>query len=389
VTTTFAALLYKPAEIPDRALSQGFAVALGGWDVPSPRLQVAQVPGLPEHHVAFYVSGAAPADAAEHLCDLFEDELSPAVAVLDAAAELGHPDAVVHAVVYSEEFIYDDGWRLDASGFERHFVRDGEDGIEHGIETADESQIETLPLDIPEDATDAEETALVAAAIKPHRGTTFLSSALGIEVLPALMRSLFDVERKIEIRFVEPAAEVIGRETERLVRALGRTPGRGACSPPVTASGAVAPAAVAAFIQAYDWHDPRDPEDLYRELAIGAVEGTLRFLREAEIRALDTDPFWKSQPAAGLYPIAKLMGSALGAQRAQAILAVSSDGDRLFVVRPGRPPGVAGPTFGELLRYLALGWSRRSQAEEDLIGALMLRARLRVDAARVEPARKA
>ena len=38
----------------------------------------------------------------------------------------------------------------------------------------------------------------------------------------------------------------------------------------------------------------------------------------------------------------------------------------------------AGPTLGELIRYLALGWSRRAEAEEDMIEALMLRAKVRV-----------
>src|SRR5690606_21894628 len=44
MATSFAALIFRPAEIPDRALSQGFAVALGGWDVASPRLLVAALP---------------------------------------------------------------------------------------------------------------------------------------------------------------------------------------------------------------------------------------------------------------------------------------------------------------------------------------------------------
>lgn len=382
MTTTFAALLYRPAEIPERALSRGFAVALGGWDVPAPELQIAQLAGLPGFAVAFYVSGAAAADAAEHLCDLFDEELSPPVAVLDAAAELGHPEATVYALVYSEDFVYDDGWRFDSAGFERHFVRDGEDGIESGSETPDESLVETLAVDVPDDATEGQERAIVDSALRPHRGTTFLSAALGRPVLPALMRSLFDVERKLPVRFVEPTAESITRETETLVHVLDRTPRRGAFPAPRLASGLAAPATALAFIQAYDWHDPRDPGDLYRELAIGAVEGNLRFLRPDEIPSFEQDPAWKMAAGAPLYPVAKLMGSALGGQATQAaMLAVGPDGDTLFRVRRNRPPEPAGPTFGELLLYLSLGWSKRSDAQEDLIGALMLRARLRTEAA--------
>ena len=382
MTTPFAALLYRPADIPDRALSLGFAVALGGWDVPAPELHIAEIAGLPDHAVAFYVSGVGREDVTEHLCDLFEDELSPPVAVLDAAAGLGHPDTRLYALVYSDELIQDDGWRFEAGGFERRFVRDGEDGIEAGVETAADSHLETLTLDIPEDATDDQERAILDSALRPHRGTTFLSGALGIKVLPALVRSLFDVERKIQIRFLGNDAASIAAETERLVRVLRRTPGRGAFSPPPLGSGTAAPAAVTAFAGAYDWHDPGDPGDLYRELSIGAVTGTLRFLREDEIRTFEADPAWKRAASAGLYPVAKLLGSALGGQSTQAgLLAVAADGDKLFRVRPGKAPDLAGPTFGELLCYLRLGWSKRSDPEEDLIGALMLRARLRVESA--------
>ena len=85
-----------------------------------------------------------------------------------------------------------------------------------------------------------------------------------------------------------------------------------------------------------------------------------------------------SAAKAGLYPVARLLGSALGASSTQAIVALAADGEQLSIVRSGRVTP-AGPTLGELLRYLALGWSQRSDAEEDLIGALMLRARIRID----------
>lgn len=380
MSLTIAALIYRPSEISDRALSLGFAVALGGWDVPAPRLEIARLADLPDLAVAFYTSGAKREDEAEHAVDLFEEELSPPVAVLDAAESLGHGGAILYALVYAEDFVHDDGWRFGPEGFERHFVRDGEDGIEAGVETPDESEVGVLDIDIQEDATEAEERALFDQALRPHRGTTFLSGALGKPLLPLLVRASFDVERKVEIRFVEPDPASIRAETERLAAVLDRVAGRGAFSPPKTAAGVAAPPAVLAFAAAYDWQDPRDPEDLYRELHIGAVKGNLRFLREAEMASFRPEPGWRSPKGEALYPVAKLVPSALGAGRAEAaILAVPPAGDTLFRLRPGRPAEIAGPTFGELLRYLSLGWSKRTGAEEDLIGALMLRAHLRVE----------
>jgi hypothetical protein len=391
MSLTIAALVYRPSEISDRALSLGFAVALGGWDVPAPRLEIAGLPELPGFAVAFYASGAKREDEAEHTATLFEEELSPPVAVLDAVEALSRNGAAagerspvtLYALVYAEDFVHDDGWRFGASGFERHFVRDGDDGIEVGVETPDDSDVQTLDLDIPEDVTEAEEQALFDAALRPHRGTTFLGGALGKGLLPVLVRASFEVERTVAIRFVEPDPASIRAEAERLVKVLGRCEGRGAFSPPKTASGAPAPAAITAFAAAYDWQDPRDPEDLYRELAIGAVTGNLRFLREAEMASFRAEPGWVSAKGEALFPVAKLVPSALGGGRAEAtILAVPPSGEALFVLRPGRRAESAGPAFGELLRYLSLGWSKRTDAEEDLIGALMLRARLRVENAR-------
>src|SRR5262249_32707944 len=134
-----------------------------------------------------------------------------------------------------------------------------------------------------------------------------------------------------------------------------------------------------AFVQAYDWEDPRDPQDVYRELAIGAIEGTLRFLRPSDLARLDADGAWGRAAEKGLFPVAKLMGSALGGGGPEASLALAADGDGLVIVRPNKAPVQAGPTFAELIRYLALGWSKRSEAEEDMIGALMLRARIRCE----------
>ncbi|HSO00287.1 MAG TPA: hypothetical protein VLS89_18470, partial [Candidatus Nanopelagicales bacterium] len=158
MSTSFAAVLFRTAEVPDRALSQGFAVALGGWDVPAPRLLVAELPGLPGWSAAFYGSGAKRARGAEeeefeHACELFEDELPPALCVHDAAAEQGHPEAVIYAITYAEGFLHDDAFRFDARGVERHFVHEGDEGVEVGFETAESggSQVLAPPEDASED----------------------------------------------------------------------------------------------------------------------------------------------------------------------------------------------------------------------------------------------
>ncbi len=63
----------------------------------------------------------------------------------------------------------------------------------------------------------------------------------------------------------------------------------------------------------------------------------------------------------------------LGGSRAEeAKVALAADRDLLVIIRPGGNYAPAGPTFGELLRYLSLGWKSRSEEEEDFIGALML-----------------
>lgn len=386
MTAPLAALLFRPAEVPDRALSRGFAVALAGWDVPAPRLAIAPLHGAPGWYAAFYTSGAGRGeDDLEHLVELFEDELSPAVAVLDAAAELGSPGATLYTLVHAEDVLLDDAWRVDARGFERHFVREGDEGIERGRETQESSDVAEVPIDLPEDATEDAERAIIDRAVRPYRGSTFLSAALGTPALAALMGALFMEERRLAVRLVEPGPASIDEETRRLNRVLGRADGRGAFDPPPSLAGVAAPPSYLAFARAYDWADPADPGDRYRELSIGRIEGTLRFLRQDELRAIESDPKWMTAAKQSLYPLARLSGSALGGGAggaADATIALDADGDRLWLARPGQGrPEPAGPTFGELLRYLSLGWSRRSDADEDLIGALMLKARVRVGGA--------
>ena len=379
MTAPFAALLFRPSEVSDRALSRGFAVALAGFDVPAPHLLVASLRGIPEYSVAFYASGLGrDGDELEHLIELFEAEVSPAVGVIDAAAELGSPDARVLCAIFAEDVIHDDGWIFSAGSFVRHFVREGEDGLEAGVETGQTSEVHEVTIDLDEDATEQEERAAESAALRPHRGSTLLSSELRAPALPALMGALFDTERRIEVRLIEPGPEAIAEEARRLDRALCRVEGRGAFTAPASIAGVAQPGSHAAFVAVYDWADPTDPADRYRELSIGAIEGTLQFLREADLRAQGGDAARQSAAKAGHDPVARLLGSAHGASSTQAIVALAQDGEQLSIVRAGRVTP-AGPTLGELLRYLALGWSQRSDAEEDLIGALMLRARIRID----------
>ena len=57
--TSFAAVLYRPADVSERALSHGFGVAVAGFDVAKPSLLLGELPGVPGWSVAFYRSGAA------------------------------------------------------------------------------------------------------------------------------------------------------------------------------------------------------------------------------------------------------------------------------------------------------------------------------------------
>lgn len=375
--TSFAALLHRPAEVSDEALAHGVAVAVAGYDVPAPHLLVAPLPGLPGWAAAFYRSGAkklGDLDELEHAIDLFEEELPPALAVRDAAAAEGCPGAVIYSLVYSDDLLVDDAFRFDETGWVRHFVREGEEGREAGSASPEGEQAADLPLGADDDPA-AEEPLL-----RPHRGSTFLAAELGGPVLSALVGGLFQTERRVRARLVDPSPAGIERETLRLVAALRRVSGRGAPEP--TAIGGVAPpASFVAFAGAYDWADPSDPGDLYRELSLGGVAGTLRFLRPKEVAARADDRAFLSAKERGLYPFAALGGSALGAARTGgAVLALAADGSSVVRIDEQGHARAAGPTFGELIGYLALGWKERDDVEEDLIQALMLRAKLRSDA---------
>lgn len=382
MATAFAAILYRPTEVSDEALSRGVAVAAAGFDAPAPHLSIATLPSIPGWTAAFYGSGAKwlAHEELEHATELFEEELPPALAVRDAAAESGAEGAVLYALVFDDELVHDDAWRFDAEGFARRFARDGDDGLEIGAETAEASESELIELELDEDAPYDAERAAIELAIAEHRGSAFLSAELGGRVLPALMGALFAPERRIEARLCEPSPASIERETRRLNRALRRTDGRSAFEP-VAVGSVTPPPPYVAFVRAYDWADPADPGDLYRELALGAVEGTLRFLRAADLAAKSADPAWTPVASRGLYPIARLSRGGLGGARGgDATLALAEDGATLLLVGADGGARAAGPTLGELLVYLGLGWKARSAVEEDRIGALMLRARLRADA---------
>jgi hypothetical protein len=378
-----AALVFRTETITDRALSQGFAVALAGFDAPAPRLLVGALPGIPFVSVAFYASGAklrrgAEDEELEHARELFEEEPSPAVGVLDAASAAGHEGAVIYALVRGEGGLPDDGWRFDARGFARRCVREGDAGIEACTESPEEESVEEIEVDLDDGASEDEERRALEEAIRPHRGSTFLSAELKAPVLPAIMAALFADLRRVEVRLVDPAAATLAEEVLRLDHALRRSPGRGAFAPPEVA-GVRPPEAYAAFARVYDWVDPTDPGDAYRELSIGRVSGTLCFLREADLSALTAEPGWARASARGVYPLARLSSSALGGSGApKGVIGLAENGDDLVLVSPAGDMTTAGPTFGELIRYLALGWSKRSDAEEDMIEALMLRAKVRI-----------
>jgi hypothetical protein len=374
MNSSFAALVFRTAEVSDEALAHGLGVATAGFDVPAPHVLVAELaPGL---SAAFYRSGAKKLDGAtelDHAIEIFDDELPPALAVRDAAAREGHAGAVVWSIVVADEIVLDDAIRFADGGWERRFVREGDDGLEAGRASPDADEV--APLDVDAEPGSPEE----ARAIAPHRGSTWLSAELGRPALPALVGALFQADRRVAARLVDPSPEGVARATRSLVATLRRTPGRGA-RPLEPRAGVDVPPSLAAFAAAYDWADPSDPSDLYREIAIGALAGTLRFVRPADATP-STDAARGALAKDGAYPIATLASGALGGSRTpDALIGLAKDGAALVLADDRGRARPAGPTLGELVTYLALGWKARDAVEEDLIQALMLRARVRVDA---------
>lgn len=351
MTDAFAALIFRPEAVSDEALSLGMAIALAGHQVARPRLDIAELPGAPGWSVAFYASGEkgpahTPEDEVEHAEELWGDEdLPPAGAVWAAARALGGAAAeraIVYGLLYAPELELDEGHRF---GGERVNVA--------GHERAGEGD---------HDGDDETGSALV------HR-------ELGALVPSALVKALFDADRRVVPRLADPSPAGVGALTQALVATLGRTPGRGAFEP-APLWGMNPPAAYLEFVRAYDWDDPRDPPDLYRGISLGGLEGTIRFLRPARAASLGTPPV--SSSGAALFPVAELLSSTLADPQRVALLALDASGEVLVRVglRGGTSP--AGPTFAELLRYLDLGFRERTPFEEELIQSLLLRAAVRV-----------
>ena len=348
-----AALLFRPEHVSDNALSEGFAVALAGYDAPKPALLTCELFGFPGWSIAFYKSGlAAGEDELGHFTDLFDDERPPGLTVLDRAAR----EAVIYALVYSDGSLYDDAYRFDARGTTRRFVREGEEGLEAGSESEEGLSIEEFEDDLDE------------AELRRKRGTTFLENELCGPLLPALARSLFEADKRVPIALADGSPAGITALVEALNTVLGRSSGRGQ-SP----DGVPAPASYKAFCEAYDWHDPKDPEDLYRELSLGHLKGTLRFLRAADV----AEHTRRSAPKGALAVATLQTGSLGGPGRRSHTVILGADGATLSVLAEGGALKPAGATFAELLAYLSLGWKRRDDLEEEHIDALMLKAHLR------------
>jgi len=268
---------------------------------------------------------------------------------------------------------------FQAGGFHRRLVREGPDGIEAGTETLEEEDIGPVDVEWPEEGTEQEEKDALENAVRAQRGSAMLAEELRAEVLPALMGALYVADRRVVVRFVEATPAAMTEEVGRLNAALGRSRGRSAFEPP-SVGGVAPPSTYRAFVETYDWSDPSDPGDLFRELSIGAIEGTLHFARSDELLAIAAKGGWAATAETNLYAIGTLKPSSLGTRRSgDSVLALAADGDSLRLVDAEGNAREAGPTLGELVCYLALGWSRRDEVEEDLIGALMLRARLRCE----------
>ncbi len=365
MATTFAALIFRPADIPDRALSQGFAVALGGWDVASPRLFIAPLPGVLGHAAAFYSSGDPAGggdDELDHLAELFEDEPSPPVAVLDAAAELGHPGATVFALVFSEDVVHDDGWRFEASGFVRHFVREGDEGVEAGVEAPDRSDIVEVDVDLPEGATAAEEREAMDRAI---RLAPRLDVPRGRAGRPGAGRAH---GRPLRARAPRPGAPRragagVDRRRGRAAQP-GAPPRKTAAARPRPRRPSAAspwPATYAAFMRAYDWADPADPRTSTASSRSAPSRARCASSARASSSPTTASRGWEAAAARQLYPIARLSGSALGGGAAQrSVVALGADGEQLWVVRGGTERG-AGRTGRSASCCATSRWAGRAE----------------------------
>jgi hypothetical protein len=361
MTTSLAAILYPRGRLTDAALSRGFALALSGWDLPDAHLLLAELPGAAEWSVGFYQCGLRdPDDAFDQAVELFEDEPSPGQCVRTLSA-LG--DLVVYTVVFTDEYLHDDVVRFSEEGVSRRFLRDCEEGVEAGEQDGEEGKSRIL-----DDDSDQE--------LRRHRGTTWLDQLIGIASLPALVQALYGADRTLDRRLVDPGVDSIQEQARQLNRSLGRQDGRGSAGLPQAVAGVAPPEVLRRFAAIYDWQDPSDPDDRYRDIAIGDLEGTLQFIRGETWQGLEGDAQWAECGQKGYFPVARMIEPD-GSGRSKGWVALCPDGEGLRLVGSFGIEREAGPTFGELVLYLALGWRKRSAIEEELIQALMLRARVR------------
>ena len=351
----FACVLFEDGTVSDEALSVGFAVSCAGFDVDTARLTVGSIPGLAGWSVAFYRSGKTQPvfEELDHAAQLFEDELPPGMSVFDHAARSGgRTPARVYSIVYSEEELLDDACRFDADGFQRRYLRDGDDGPVVGKSSGETEEVVEI--------SDAE-----AEGAHEGRGSAFLSRELGTNVLIALSQALFLADRVVPVRLAEGSPASVARLTKQLNASLRRQDGRGR---PAQQELERLPESLRAFAEHYDWADPSDPGDIYRELSIGRLKGNFTFLRSKD---------WPETNGAAGFPLGTLTSSALGgAKKPLATPGVFLEPTSGFLLDASGKR--LGPTFAELLLYLALGFKARDEVEEDQIQALMLRAEVRV-----------
>jgi hypothetical protein len=342
MSLSFACVI-APDSVSNEALSTAFATAAAGFDVDGAKLLVGALPGVRGVRVAFYKSGKKQSDflETEHCVELFEEELPPGMALLDFAEGAGK----VYSLVYSETESLDDGCRFDESGFERRYVREDGEGLVAGVVSPDAEREDPLDED---------------DAGKGAGGAAFLSKELGVNVLAALAQALFGADEVVPVRLAPPGREGVAAMTKALVATLRRVEGRAA---PADPSGLGLPPDLAAFVELYDWADPSDPGDVYRELALGRIVGNARFLRPHEMRRPD-----------GRVAVLALLGTGLASRGEPEPVFLGEAG--LLTLGDRRATGT---TLPELLRYLAIGFKRdRTAAEEELVQALMLRAQVRI-----------
>jgi hypothetical protein len=342
MSLSFACII-APSSVSNEALSTAFATATAGFDVDGAKLLVGAVPGAPQLRVAFYKSGKKQTEflETEHAVEVFEEELPPGMALLDFAEGASK----VYSLVFSETESLDDGCRFDEAGFERRYVREDGDGLVAGVLSPESEQEEELDED---------------DSGRESGGAAFLSKELGINVLAALAQALFSADEVVPVRLAPVGAEGVAAMTRALVTTLRRVEGRGA---PADLAALALPPDLAAFVAHYDWADPTDPGDVYRELAIGRIVGNARFVKPHAMRTVD-----------GRFAAIALLGTGL-ASRGEPELVYLSEGGQL-TMNDGRSTGT---TLQELLRYLAMGFKKdRSAAEEELLQALMLRAQVRL-----------